>query len=108
MDKIKQDMDKLSREQVKVGIKVEEIIREQERVVTGAEKGIERLNSDIRATRKRLDKYVNGKGHDIDDKYFTLKDEYAVKLQERVSLEKAMSIAEESITAAKLHMIPGE
>jgi chromosome segregation ATPase len=102
------DADKLDRERARLGAKVEQIIREQEAVIKAAEKGIQTINSDLKALRWRLKVYQTRKPRELDDTYYNLKTRYENKLQERAALERAHEMAAESITAAKLHMIPGE
>lgn len=97
------DADRLERMRARVDTKSRVIIREQEQVIVAANKGIERLNADMQALRRR----INPDGP-YTERYYELKDRYANKLAERGALERARSIAEESIVAAKLHAIPGE
>ena len=106
---LERDADKLDKVRVKAGVKMEKIIREQERVVAGVNKAIPKLNSDLKALKRRLDPYLekNPDGK-FDEKYYTLKDTYHQKLADRHALQQAREMAEESITAAKLHAIPGE
>ena len=104
---VQRDADRLDTQRAKLDVKVQEIIREQEQVVEASEKGIEKLNSDLTALHKRLLPYVeHRKG--IDDTYYDLKDRYENKLEERYVLESAWNEAQESISAARLHVIPGE
>jgi uncharacterized Fe-S cluster-containing radical SAM superfamily enzyme len=104
--KCEQSANQLDKMRGKVDTKAALIIREQEQVITAAEKGIKRINSDLKALGKRLQKYLDGA--DFDEVYYDLKDRYMNKLAERAALERAISIAEESITASQLHVIPGE
>ena len=111
MQQLKQmskDINKLDNERVRLGAKVEQIIREQEAVVKAAEKGIKTINSDLKALQRRLKIYQGRKPRKLDDTYYDLKTRYENKLPERAALERAREMAAESITAAKLHMIPGE
>jgi len=97
--------DQLDAVKVKLDTKAAIIVREQEQVIEAANKGIDRLNSDMDALRKRLDQKKEGP---YDEVYHDLKDRYVNKLGERDSLQKARIMAEESISAAKLNVIPGE
>lgn len=97
------DADRLDKVRVRVDTKSMLIVRQQEQVVEAANKGIARLNADLRALKHR----IRPEGP-YTDQYYALKDRYANKLAERGVLERARSIAEESIVAAKLHAIPGE
>lgn len=101
------DTKKLDAMRVKVDTKMQLIIREQEQVIQSADKGIDIINSDLKALQKRLQRYLN-QGAVFDAVYYDLTDRYSNKLSERATLEKARVVAEESITAAKLHTIPGE
>ena len=101
------DVEGLEKKQADAGVKCRQIIAEQENVIEAADKGMKILNDDMRALRKRLDKYTL-QGAVFDDLYYDLTDRYRTKLAERAALERARSIAQESITAAKLNTIPGE
>jgi hypothetical protein len=103
---VERDVEKIDRARAKVDASSELIIRQQEQVIVASEKGIEKLNSDMDALRKRLEPYL--KTVAFDERYYELKARYVSKLGERGTLERARVLAEESITAAKLHMIPGE
>lgn len=105
---VEKDVRKLENRQVKAGAYSETIIREQEEVIKQANKGIEKANSDLKSLRQRLQPYAGKRPRPMDDKYSDLKFKYERRLKERATLEYARSMAEESITAAKLHMIPGE
>ena len=108
LKEINKGADRLDRERVKLGTKVEQIILEQEAVVEASEKGIKMINSDLKAIRRRLAPYVSKKPRKANTTYYELKGQYETKLQERAVLENAHQLSEESITAAKLNMIPGE
>lgn len=107
---LERDADKLDKLRVNADLRMHKIIREQERVVEGVNKAIPQLNSDLKALKKRLSPYLGNSNPEgkFDEKYYTLKDTYHNKLAERNALQQARQIAEESITAAKLHAIPGE
>lgn len=102
------DADKLDNQRVRSETYKEMIIKEQKGLIAAAEKGIKKLNSDLRALQRRLRPYTGPKPRQRDELYADLKHRYEFKLGERVSLQNALSIAEESITAAELHHIPGE
>ena len=108
MQQLDKDADRLDNERVKLGIKVERSILEEEAVVEASEKGIKLINSDLKAIRRRLAPFVSKKPRRANTTYYELKGQYETKLQERTVLENAHQLAEESIGAAKLHMIPGE
>lgn len=101
------DAERLEKKQVEAGVKCQKVIAQQEAVIEAADKGTDRINADLKALRKRLDKYTKQDAK-FDELYYELTDRYRNKLSERAALERARSIAQESITAAKLHMIPGE
>ena len=103
---LERDADKVDKLRVNADLRMHKIIREQEWVVEQANKGIKKLNADMKALTKRLTPMM--KAQKFNDAYYELKDRYLNKLGERNSLQKARGIAEESITAAKLHAIPGE
>lgn len=100
--------DQIDRLRVNADLRAHKIIREQETLVAKCDKGIDRLNSDMKALRKRLDTYMGPKAGKYDDKYYRMKDEYQNKLAERAVLERARTAAENSIVAGKLHVVPGE
>lgn len=106
--KCEQSADKIDRERGKMARKQAEIVAEQEQVLTASEKGIDKLNSDLKALRIRLKDYANMNPKKRDEKYYHLKEQYIQRLQERATLERAHSMAEESISAANLQRIPGE
>lgn len=105
---IEQDVNKIDKARVKLDTKTEEIIREQERIIEAATDGRKMLNKDIRSLKFRLKPYVGKRPKDVDSVYYELKERYENKLFERAALERAIIMAEESITAAQLHRIPGE
>jgi len=86
----------------------EAIIREQEGLITAAQDGIKKINSDMKALRVRLKVYVGPNPKKRDEIYADMKHRYEHKLGERATLQNAITMAEESISAAKLHHIPGE
>lgn len=108
MQQLDKDADRLNNERVKLGTKVGQIILEQEAVVEASEKSIKMINSDLKAMRRRLAPYTSNKPRRANTTYYELKGQYETKLQERAVLQNAHQLAEESIVAAKLHMIPGE
>lgn len=112
LKKVQRDADRLDKKRVDFGVEVEKIIREQEAIKEASEKGIERLNGQMEALQKRLSQYMtdssNKKAKPFDENYYTQKDRYTNMLAERAALERAWVMATESVTAAKLHRIPGE
>lgn len=97
--------EKMDKVRAKVNLKVQMIIREQEQIIEATTKAIKQLNSDLLALRRRLEPRKEGP---YNDTYYDLKDRYTNKLAERAVLENARTMAEESISAAKLYVIPGE
>lgn len=88
-----------------VGLKAAVIIREQEQIIEASNRGIDRLNKDLKALKRRLEPKMEGP---YDETYNDLKDRYTNKLSERKALQDARVVAEESIAASKLYVIPGE
>jgi hypothetical protein len=105
---LEKDAEKLDGQRVKSEAYTAMIIKEQEDIIEAANHGIEQANSDLRALKTRLEKYVGDNPEGLDERGVDLKYRYTRRLQERNALEKARVIAEESIVAAKLHMLPGE
>ena len=103
---LERDAGKIDKLRVNADLRMHKIVREQERVIETANAGIKKLNSDLKALTKRLTPRMEKQR--FDDEYFHLKDQYTNKLAERGVLERARVIAEESITAAKMHVVPGE
>ena len=108
LKKLNKDADKLDTQRARSEAYSEMIVREQQGLIEAAENGIKKINSDLDALRIRLKAYTGPKPKERDETYADLKYRYEFKIGERVSLQNAISIAEESITAAKLHHIPGE
>ena len=108
MQQLEKDANKLDQERVKLGTEVEHIVLEQTAVIEASEKAIKMINSDLKAIRRRLAPYTSNKPRRANTTYYELKGQYETKLQERTVLQNAHQLAEESIVAAKLHMIPGE
>lgn len=102
------DAKKLDKLRVNADLRMHKLIREQETLVAKANKGIEKLNSDLKALRHKLKVYMDKKVGKYGDAYYRMKDEYQNKLAERAALERARTVAEESIASAKLHMLHGE
>lgn len=100
--------DKLDGERIRSKAYSEAIIREQESLIETANNGIEKINSDLKALKVRLSPYVGASARPMDEKGDELRFRYIRRLQERNALEKARVIAEESIAASRLNMIPGE
>jgi len=110
MDKnsFSKDIVKLDSQRVRSEAYTATIIKDQETLIETANDGIERINVDLKSLRRRLEPYTNTRPIPMDAKYNDLKFRYETRLKERSSLEKARVMAEESLTAAKLHLIPGE
>lgn len=105
---IEKDANAIDSRRVKAGAYSEMIVREQKSLVEAANAGIKKINSDLKALKHRLGPYTTKTPKDWDSTAADLKFRYESKLKERAVLERAREIAEESIVAAKLHMIPGE
>ena len=87
------DADKLDKLRVNADLRSHKIVREQETLVAKCNAGIERLNGDMKALRRRLDVYMGKKVGKYGDAYYRMKEEYQNKLAERAALERARSIA---------------
>lgn len=109
IEALERDSEKLDNERARSEAYTALIVKEQEGILEAAEKGISKINGELAALRVRLAPYVD-ETHPkpIDEKGDELKHRYMMKLRERSSLEQARVMADESIAAAKLHMIPGE
>lgn len=105
---LEQDVQKINEQRVRSEAYSALIIKEQEGLIEAANSGIEKINSDLKALRSRLEPYVKSNPVPMDEKGNELRFRYTRRLQERNALEKARSVAEESVVASKLHMIPGE
>jgi len=99
------DIDDLDTRRAKAEAYTALIIKEQEGILKTAEKGKKRADAEIVALRRRLQDYVGPRARPMDDRGDDLKHRYLMQLRSRDSFEKAVIMAEESITAAKLHMI---
>ena len=108
LKQLTKDADKLDAQRARSEAYSKMIVKEQEGLIQVAENGIKKINSDLKALRTRLKVYTGTKPKERDDTYADLKYRYAYKLGERATLQNAINMAEESVTAAKLHMIPGE
>jgi len=105
---LEKDANKLDAQRARSEAYTEAIIREQQGLITAAEDGLKKINSDLLAFRVRLKRYTGKNPQKRDSLYADLKYRYEYKLGERAVLQNAINIAEESISAAKLHHIPGE
>jgi hypothetical protein len=105
---LERDAAKLDKQRAKSEAYTHQIIESQESLIKAAKEGIRKVNSDLRALRVRLRSYTGKRPKPRDAAYEDLKHRYEYKLGERETLQNAQSMAEESITAAKLHHIPGE
>ena len=99
------DEDTLNRKRAKLNVKMETIIAEQEAIIEASTKVLNKINKDLKALNIRLKAYLNGKNRD--GNYEELKSKYESLLQQRMTLQHTINIAEESISAAKLHRVPG-
>lgn len=106
--RLEKDANKLDVQRARSEAYTESIIREQKGLVSTAEQGIKKINSDMKALRVRLKPYTGTSPKTQDEVYSDLKHRYEYKLGERAILQNAINMAEESISAAKLHHIPGE
>ena len=91
---------------VKAQAYVQTIIKDQEKVLEIAAERIKALNKDLRALRFRLKPFQKGKEPNFT--YYRLKEEYEDKLQRRAVYQRAINMAEESISAARLNTVPGQ
>lgn len=105
LKRVERDAERMDKVRENLDTKAMLIVREQEQIVEAATKGIERINSDLKALQRRLKQHLKGP---YTDNYYDMKERYGNKLAERESLQRAIVIAENSISAAKLHVIPGE
>lgn len=103
---VERDASKLDGIRIKMDTKAEIIIREQERIIQVASDGISKLNSMLASIRTKLEPYL--KSVKLDAEYYDLTDKYRNALSERAVLQNAITLAQESITASKLNIIPGE
>ena len=87
---------------------IQQIIREQEILITTSEKRIQAINKDFRALQFRLKPYIKRKPKPYDETYFKLKDEYKDLLGRRAVLQRTIITAEESISYVKLNTMPGQ
>lgn len=97
------DIDKLNHQYAKGKIYERGVIKEQEAIIPAAEKRIKEIDSDQKLIQKHLQPYTKGKP--IDNNYKVLKEQYENNLQAKASLQKAINVASESITASKLSYI---
>ncbi len=107
-NQIEQSQAKLDKKRVQVGAYIQEIIKDQEKVISVSSKRIVKINSDLRALRFRLKPYTGKKPEPYDDNYFKLKDEYSELLQRRAVYQRSIIVSEESIASARLNLVPGQ
>lgn len=102
------DLNKLDKARALLMLKSNEIVAEQESIITRSSELIKKTNSDLKALKIRIEQHLKNHPNKFSEKYYDLKDQYAKRLNERDALLNARTMAEESIAAAKLEMIPGE
>ena len=102
MDK---DTDKLNKQFAKGKIYIEGIVREQKEIIKTAEKGMEEMSSRINSLEIDLKPYVEDE-KELDDKFKELKTEYQDCVMNKLSLQRAILVASESIEEAKLNYFP--
>lgn len=102
---VETDIKQINSVRSKTDVYAQKIVREQEQVIDAATKGIKRINADLKALEGRLKRQMSGP---YTAEYYELKDRYINKLGERETLEFAITTAKNSISASKLHAIPGE
>ena len=100
---IEKDSKKLTKEYAKTKVYIEQIIKEQERVISVAEKAKEKVDKKLKLHAMVLKRYVEGK--ELDEEGLKVKKEYERLLVNRTTLEKTILIAVESIEKAKLNII---
>jgi len=100
---IKKDLDLLNKNFAKGTLYIAGLIKEQEAVIKTSGAGIIELNKTLKELQKKLMPYVEGK--EIDADFMECKEQYEQALIDRNSYQSAITIAEESISAAKLHEI---
>jgi len=100
------DMKKLNREYARGRVYIEGLIREQQDIIKESEAKLKITNEEIVKIRKELEPYT--KGVEFDDNYRKLKRKYADLLIARNNLQKAIIVADESISEAKLSYIEEE
>lgn len=100
---IEKDIDKMNTEFARGKIYIEGIIREQEAIIKMCESEVIKINIEISTLKKELEPYTLHK--DLDTKFHTLKTEYEKHIMDRNSLQQAITVAEESISSAKLNII---
>jgi len=96
------DVDKLSSKMAQSLVYQKSIIREQEDMLKHINKKKEEMIARRESAKKQLQKYIDGKPYD--DTYSDLKSEYQSSLAGIDSLNKAITICEESVEEVKLGM----
>ena len=103
-----QSTGKLENKLAKVQTYVQQIIKEQERLVEVAETRNKAINRDLKALRFRLKPYTGKSPRKRDELYFKLKGEYEELLQRRSVNGRTITVAEETIEYARLNTMPGQ
>ena len=101
---INKDLNKLNSNYARGKIYIAGIIKEQEAIIKASEVGIIKANEVLEQLTKKLAPYVDGK-KEADFNFIKYKDEYEQTLIDRNTYQRASSLAEESISEAKLHEI---
>lgn len=84
------------------------IVKEQERFLELSSARITNINKELKAVQFRLKPYMTTNPKQLDENYYNLKETYKELLSRRAIFERTRVIAEESVTAAKLNMVPGQ
>ncbi len=100
---IKKDADKLNKEFAKGKIYIAGLIKEQEAIIELSEKRIKNINKELKPLQEKLRPYLTSE--EVDSDFLSQKMDYERLLQERSSLQNAISVASESIEEAKLMII---
>lgn len=109
MKKIDKDLKKLEETKIKVDAKAEQIRRIQENIKNAAIENLKSINQELKEIRSKLEPYINpSTKKERDEEYYNLKERYINLLQSRMELERTIIVVDESVTASKLHKIPGE
>lgn len=87
---------------------VQQVVKEQERLIEVAETRNHAINRDLKALRFRLKPYTGKSPRGRDELYYKLKSEYEEMLQRRSMNGRTITVAEETIEYARLNTLPGQ
>ena len=108
LNKVNKDLKKATRKMAHTSAYINEIIKDQERLLEVSVERITGINKDLKAYRFRLKPYTGTNPKARDEKYYEMKDLYEDALQERKVLQNTIQVIEESITGAQLNTLPGQ